>query len=328
MLARRWAPDYLMETRGLHVFSDTYGWVPRQGTSVVIDGKRVSFNAAGYRGRELTLPKARDRTRVIVLGDSIAFGLDVADEETFTNLLDARDNGIEAGNLAVQGYGPDQELIVLLDKGLRLDPDVVVLTFCLANDLAEAVLPVALYDGKTPKPRFRLVGDHLVLDDSNLRQAVWRRGLQWLKDYSHLFNRVAALDYRSESRLAAPWREMKREAIRDQEYTLQLNLAIVRRMNAACRERGITLILAAFPNTVFYETKPSLAKRFLDSVQAGGVTVVDMADRFAALGQPFPAVSLDGVGHLSPLGHAIASQVLESEIASHTRTPIATSQDR
>ena len=108
---------------------------PAAGISVVIDGKRVSFNAAGYRGRELALPKARDRTRVVVLGDSIAFGLDVSDDETFTHLLDARDNGIEAANLAVQGYGPDQELIVLLDKGLRLDPDVVVLAFCLGNDL-------------------------------------------------------------------------------------------------------------------------------------------------------------------------------------------------
>jgi hypothetical protein len=328
MLARWRAPDYLMETRGFHVFSDTYGWEPRHGSSVVIDGKRVSFNSLGYRGRELALPKAADRTRVIILGDSIAFGLDVSDEETFTHLLDARDNGIEAANLAVQGYGPDQELIVLLDKGLRLDPDVVVLAFCLGNDLAEAILPVALYDGRTPKPRFQLVEDRLVLDDSNLRRTARQRVEQWLSDYSHLYNRVAALDPRSGSPPAAPWREMKREALRDQEYALELNLAIVRRMSAACRERGITLILAAFPNATFYETKPSLAKRFLDSVHAEGVTVVDMADRFAALGQPFAAVTLDGVGHLSPLGHAITSQVLESEIASHTRTLIATSQNR
>jgi hypothetical protein len=294
----------------------------------VIDGKRVSFNEAGYRGRELALRKARDRTRVVVLGDSIAFGLDVSDEETFTHLLDVRDNGIEAGNLAVQGYGPDQELILLLERGLRLDPDVVVLAFCLANDLAEAVLPVSLYDGRTPKPRFQLVGDRLALDDSNLRQAAWRRGLQWLSDYSQLYNRVAALAPRSGAPTAAPWREMKREALRDQGFALQLNLAIIRRMQVACRERGVTFILAAFPNATFYETKPLLAKHFLDSLHAEGVTVVDMADRFVALGQPFEAVTLDAVGHLSPHGHVIASQVLESEIASHSRTAIATAHDR
>lgn len=323
VLARWCAPNYLMQTRGLHVFSDTYGWVPRQGTSAVIDGKRVTFNSAGYRGRELALPKTRDRTRVVVLGDSIAFGLEVSDDETFTHLLDTRENGIEAGNLAVQGYGPDQELIVLANEGLRLDPDAVVLAFCLANDFAEAVLPVSLYDGKSPKPRFRLERNRLVLDDSSLRQAAWRRGVQWLSDYSHLFNRTAALGSPSESE-AFPWRDLKREALGDQEYTLRLNVAIVRSMDVACRQRGITFILAAFPNATYYETKPTLARRFLDSVQAEGVTAVDMAERFVALGQPFEAVSLDAVGHLSPVGHAIASQVLEREIASRTRRPIAT----
>lgn len=328
MLARWCAPDYLVESRGLHVFSDTLGWAPRKGVSLVIDGKRVSFNARGYRGRELPLPKDPDRTRVIVLGDSIAFGLDVSDEETFPHLLDVRENGIEAGNLAVQGYGPGQELLVLLGEGLRIDPDVVVLAFCLDNDFAEAVLPVSLYDGRTPKPRFQLVGDRLVLDDSNLRQSAWRRTQQWLGDYSHLFNRVAALDSRSGSQPAAHWRERKHEALRDEEYALRLNVAIVRRMDAACRERGIAFILAVFPNWFSYRSKPCLAKRFLESVQAEDITVVDMATRFVALGQPFGAVSFDGAGHLSPLGHAIASQVLESEIASHTHAPIATSQNR
>jgi hypothetical protein len=98
-------------------------------------------------------------------------------------------------------------------------------------------------------------------------------------------------------------------------------------MDAACRKRGITFILAAFPNATYYESKPTLAKRFLDAVQAEGVKTVDMAERFVALGQPFEAVSLDAVGHLSPVGHAIASQVLEREIAARTRTPIATLED-
>jgi hypothetical protein len=311
----RWsAPGYLVQTRGLHVFSDTYGWVPRSGTSVVIDGRRVSLNSSGYRGRELAASKPLGRTRVVVLGDSIAFGLDVSDEQTFTHLLDARDNGIEAANLAVQGYGPDQELIALVNRGLRLNPDVVVLAFCLANDLAEAVLPFALYDGRTPKPRFRLVEDRLVLDDSRLRQAAGRRGVQWVNDHSHLYNRLAALVSRPGSAPDFPWRETKREALRDEEYALQLNLAIVRRVNAVCRERGIRLLLVAFPNEAYQESKPQLSRRFLEAVEAQGVTVVDMADRFDALGESFAAVSLDGVGHLRPFGHAITAQVLEGEV--------------
>ena len=313
-LLRWYGPSYLMETRGLHIYSHTYGWILRSGASVVIHGSRVSVNSSGYRGRELAATRPLGRTRVVVLGDSIAFGLDVSDEQTFTYLLDARDNGIEAANLAVQGYGPDQELIALLNKGLRLNPDVVVLAFCLANDLAEAVLSFSLYDGRTPKPRFRLVEDRLVLDDSGLRQTAGRRGVQWVSDRSHIYNRLKGLVSRRESAPDAPWRETKREALRDEEHALQLNLAIVRRVNAVCRERGIRLLLAAFPNEAYQESKPQLSRRFLEAVEAQGVTVVDMADRFEALGEPFAAVSLDGVGHLRPVGHAITAQVLEREV--------------
>ena len=214
-LARLYAPDHLVLTRGLHVFSETYGWEPRQGISAVVDGKRVSFNASGYRGRELPLPKRGNRTRVVVLGDSLAFGLAVSDDETFTHLINARDNGIEAGNFAVQGYGPDQELLVLMHQGLSADPDVVVLAFCLANDFADAVLPVSLYDGRSRKPRFRLVGDRLVFDGSNLP----RRGLwpvqRWLSDHSHLFERLTAAPA-APTEVESDWHERYKAALRDE----------------------------------------------------------------------------------------------------------------
>jgi hypothetical protein len=313
--ARGCAPGYLVESRGLHVFSETLGWTPRKGVSTLIDGKRVTINARGTRGREPALPNANQRTRVVVLGDSIAFGLGVSDEETFTHLLDVRDNGIEAGNLAVQGYGPGQELLVLLGEGLRSDPDVVVLAFCLDNDFAEAVLPVALYDGRTAKPRFRLVGDRLVLDDSNLRHTGPERVLQWLSDYSHLFNRAAKLRPPSEESVGQHWRDRKHEAVSDGQYALRLSTAIVQRMDAACRERGIAFIVAAFPNRFSYRRKPWLAGSFLESSKAEGITVVDMSARLVARGETFGAVALDDIGHLSPLGHTIAAEVLESEIA-------------
>ena len=172
MLARRCAPDYLVELRGFHVFSETYGWAPREGTWVVINGKRVSVNAAGYRGRGAGPAKgpgshSRDRP-----GRFQRLGLEVAaNDETFTHLLDARDNGMRPQTWRCRDMGPGQELLVLMNEGLRLEPDVVILAFCLANDFAERVLRVSLYDGVTPKPRFRLVGDRLVLDDSNLRQS-------------------------------------------------------------------------------------------------------------------------------------------------------------
>jgi hypothetical protein len=314
LLARWSAPDYLVRTRGIHVFSHTYGWVPRHGASTVIDGKRVSFNARGFRGRDLPIPRTGDRTRVVVLGDSIAFGLDVSDDETFTHVLDARDNGIEAANLAVQGYGPDQELLVLLNEGLRLEPDVIVLSFCLANDLADAVLPISLYDGRTPKPRFRLVGDRLVLDDESLRLSVWQGFQQWIADYSQLSNRAAAVIPRREPPLGPHWRERFEGALSDEPHALQVNLALVERMNAVCRERGIRFLVAAFPDRESYKVKPRLVKRFLRALERDGIRVIDMSVPFRNAGPRFKNVALDGTGHLNPFGHALTAEFLEAHI--------------
>ena len=314
LLARWSAPNYLVRTRGFHVFSDTYGWVLRQGTSVVIDGKQITFNARGFRGRELPISKARDGTRVVVLGDSIAFGLDVSDDETFTHLLDARNNGIEAANLAVQGYGPDQELLVLMNEGLRLEPDVVVLAFCLANDFAEPVLPVSLYDGRTPKPRFRLAGDRLVLDDENLRRSALQRVSQWIADYSQLASHASALVPRREPPLRPHWRERYNGALRDEGHALQLSLALVDCMNSVCLERGITFLVAVFPDRKSYKVKPRLAERFLRSLDLDGIQVIDMTVPFRAAGPRLKTVALDGTGHLNPFGHALTAEILESYI--------------
>ena len=43
----------------------------------------------------------------------------------------------EVVNLSVGGYGTDQELIALEERGLRYGPDVVVLNFCLFSDFIE-----------------------------------------------------------------------------------------------------------------------------------------------------------------------------------------------
>jgi len=318
-VARVYSPDYLAERHGLHVFSSTYGWAPRKGASVVVEGKRVNINDRGHRGRELSVPRRGHGIRVVVLGDSIAFGLKVSDEETFAHLLDARDNGIEAANLAVPGYGTDQELLVLLRQGLEYQPDVVLLAFCLANDMAESVLSVSLYDGQTPKPRYVLVGDRLVFDGAGLRQAWPRSTLQWLSDHSHLFNRVAALGPRQQPAPGRHWRERYVGALSDEDYALDLNLALVRRMDAVCRQRGIAFLVATFPDGLSFRSRPRLTQRFLEALKRDGIRVVEMADHFRADGSRLTDVALDRTGHLSPRGHARSSAILELEITRHAR---------
>ena len=70
------------------------------------------------------------------MGDSFTFGTDADDGERFTDLLPALAE-LEVVNLGVAGYGTDQELRVLEIEGLRYDPDIVILTVAVFNDLTD-----------------------------------------------------------------------------------------------------------------------------------------------------------------------------------------------
>lgn len=320
LIARRWAPDYLVQARGLHVFSRAYGWAGRPGAAAAMGDGRVTLNTRGYRGPELPQPKTSDRTRVVVLGDSIAFGYGVSDAETFPHLLAARAEAREVANLGVEGYGPGQELLVLRREGLRADPDVVILAVCLRNDFVDAVLPVALYDGVTPRPRFRLVDDQLVLDDTPVRRSAAGHALQWLSDESHLFNRLRALVPRREGEEDPGWRQRKQEVLRDADYAFRLTFALVMEMEQACRTRGIGFLVATFPNGLGYGIRPELAERFHQSLQAKGVWVVDLGARFRSLGLIAQALAIDNTGHLGPRGHALTAEILDRELTTRFGT--------
>ena len=144
-----------------HVYSEVYGWALRPRSRYVgRDGETITVNAGGYRGLLHSDLPAPGATRVVMLGDSITFGTGVGDQETFSHLLDALP-GLEVLNLGVDGYGTDQELIRLEREGLARHPHVVILNFCVRNDYFDNALPVALYDGRSPKPYFTLSGSGL-----------------------------------------------------------------------------------------------------------------------------------------------------------------------
>jgi len=96
-------------------------------------------NALGFRGPETTIEKPPGTFRVVGLGDSFTFGSGVRREDTFLAELERRLNAglsgrrFEVLNLGVMGYDTEEEVALLYFRGIRLDPDVVVLCFFL-ND--------------------------------------------------------------------------------------------------------------------------------------------------------------------------------------------------
>jgi lysophospholipase L1-like esterase len=87
---------------------------------------RVHVNAAGQRGA--LLDPASPKPRVLVLGDSYAFGFGVNDDETFPHRLGELLGGrADVLNFGVPAYDLAQQVALLREKGLAYHPDVVVL---------------------------------------------------------------------------------------------------------------------------------------------------------------------------------------------------------
>ncbi|MCA8973289.1 MAG: hypothetical protein KDC98_01140, partial [Planctomycetes bacterium] len=94
-------------------------------------------NERGYRDGPIG-PKIAGRRRVLVLGDSFAYGMGVEVEQAFPALLvkelAARDVVAEVINSGAPGYATHHEFHLLDCDGPELQPDDVVLAFYVGND--------------------------------------------------------------------------------------------------------------------------------------------------------------------------------------------------
>jgi lysophospholipase L1-like esterase len=104
----------------------------------------ISINAAGVRGPEIPAWDAGE-ARIVVLGDSLTFAVQVPQAATFCQRLEDRLRASDAApavrviNGGVQGYGPVEELLFYRAVIKPLRPTVVLVMVFVANDAVEAI---------------------------------------------------------------------------------------------------------------------------------------------------------------------------------------------
>jgi lysophospholipase L1-like esterase len=159
----------------------------------------VHVNALGLRGPERTLGKPPDTARILVLGDSFAFGFGVAQEKMFSaeleRLLRERGLRVEVLSSGVPGWSLDNELVYLRGEGFGLDPDLILIATC-ENDLGDLGwnrltldaerLPVRVEATRRmidPKGRMHYVNaGHAAFPSLSLP------GQSWLEDHSMVYH--------------------------------------------------------------------------------------------------------------------------------------------
>lgn len=167
---RAWREQWVVRHRESGIVA-TYGYDqydPRLGWSLRPNLRDYQFdnqpgvtsNSRGMRDeREFAYDKPPAVRRIVVLGDSFTFGQEAEQRYIWPARLQARlAADWEVLNMAVHGYGTDQQLLMLQQEGVRYHPDVAVVAVFVEN-----VYRNGLAFRDYAKPLFVLREDKLVV---------------------------------------------------------------------------------------------------------------------------------------------------------------------
>jgi hypothetical protein len=139
----KFEPQLYEPNRGL-------GWKLRPGASGVVTAENrqvVRINSQGFRDRERSYHKPEETFRIAVLGNSWTEALQVPLERAYPAVLESdlqkndcfKGKRAEVLNFGVAGYSTGQELLVLQQEVWKYKPDVVLLAFYPARDIANNI---------------------------------------------------------------------------------------------------------------------------------------------------------------------------------------------
>ncbi len=311
---------------------------------------QVDVNELGLRGPERTAPatpgQTAERPRILLLGDSFAFGWGVEYEETFGARLEQTlrtgAGPLEVWNTGVPGWSADDQLILLSQRGQELAPHLVLLAET-ENDPDDLRWKELQLDEDLLPTRAR--STHRMVDHrGRLRTVDGVPGLAfpgegWLRGHSYLWN---ALRFRLTKLYLRYRREQAAEANVGAEAVLEgrrlgeltaaelqqglgtsaeLRLLYHRHLRAAIEARARSLgapilrLLVSFDDTRAYE--PGVLEALHADCAAAGPACLDSAELFGEDERASAFYPEDG--HWTPAGHARVAERLAAWLSDPAR---------
>ena len=301
------------------------------GASGRVWGADLKINSQGFRGPE---PSSNPATqRVIVLGDSIAFGNNLPLEDTFSFQLQQRlvsqGRDVEILNFAVGGYDTLQEVSLLEIRGLKYHPDFVVVAYCL-NDISIASVNLEHIQRMQPWHYSFQYKSRLAQLISSSIEAI--RTKNWLKhmnepevfhrEYENQIDPIG--DEESElldlMNRAPKWPSTTWYGERDRVGRLRFGF---RRLARISKENGFPVVIMIIPllldNGGAYSHRT--AHRIVEmEARRAGFDTIDLTDEFMRAGMGNLELSLGDVIHPNKAGHTIMADSLSTFIGVHLKS--------
>ncbi len=221
------------------------------GQSGTYMGVPVSINGHGWRDQAYALEKPSQVIRIMMLGDSVTFGWGAPPEGVTSNILEKRLNQdpdsphYQVLNTGIGNSNTAMQVAYFLHTGYKFEPDIVVLNYFI-ND-AE------------PTPTRK---DNILIE--NLYSAVYLAGRIDIVKRMYLGHSDWKTYYQNLYRPQAPGWLATQEALS--------------RLSAFCKQNGIALLLAHYPE--LHELAPYPFQNVQDllrkEAQKNGIPFVDL----------------------------------------------------
>lgn len=276
------------------------GWRSRASHHGVLDNGffrvEVTVNSRGLRGPERGFEKPSGKRRVVVAGDSFAWGFGVSCPETLAERLEQVVPGIEVINGGVSGYSTDQAFLWLREEGVRYGPDLVVYLLS-GNDDVMNHMQVAYWIYY--KPSFHLDAQGgLTLQGVPVPRADRFEVLRHsLRSRSALARSLEVAWMGEEAAFVHLSRGMP-----DPVDPHRLTVALVDEMARLSRDSGAAFVVVA--SRQYWFSPNGSPDQLSQALRAAGHTVIDVE---AEPGWQSDRMHIPGDGHWNAEGHAFAS---------------------
>jgi len=117
---------------GTH-FDSHLGWVNTPNYTYTSNGINYTSNKMGFRSPPID-PSA---DHILILGDSVAYGAGVKEDETISSLLNKSFPQYQTVNMATPGYGVDQYYLLLKRFVEKTRPKIIITMLYTGNDIAD-----------------------------------------------------------------------------------------------------------------------------------------------------------------------------------------------
>lgn len=300
-------------------YDSLLGWVHQPGQEGIFETPQfrtvVRINENGLRDRGQSYERQDDIERILVLGDSFAWGYGVEESERFSQLLE-KSLDVEVINAGVSGYSTDQELLWYRNEGTKYETDLVIVVLA-GNDVGDndRQLVNTIYF----KPKFVLEEGRLVLVGSPVpktspqgkfiyslsqRSALAYFLVQRYFDLLSLYGKMKVNSDHAKSPVSG---------INAEREPFKLTIALIDEMRAIAESRKAKFMIVA-TDRWWNDPSGETYKDFVITMQSEGFLVLDVE---SMPGFDPEDMLIPDDGHWNQMGHEFVADKIKALIETH-----------